>query len=106
MAVFTVEFDAAIQSLDALKAAVYRMIGTASCQIESRDGRWLCRLETTPDQRKQNAPSLDEIRMRFLDLVADENLRERITAKTEIHRNLILALAFGSLANESAKTNS
>ena len=33
---------------------------------------------------------------RFLDLVTDENLRERIAVQTEPTRNLILALAFGA----------
>ena len=38
------------------------------------------------------------LRERFLDLVIDENLRLRIAEKTESVRNVILALAFGSLA--------
>jgi hypothetical protein len=39
------------------------------------------------------------LKTRFLDLVTDENLRERITARTDGVRNVILSLAFGSLAN-------
>src|SRR5450631_312558 len=39
-----VEFDGAIQSLDALNAAAYRLIDIASCQIEKADGRFLCKL--------------------------------------------------------------
>jgi hypothetical protein len=42
----------------------------------------------------------ETLRARFLDLVADENLRESIAARTEPVRNLILSLAFGSLAAE------
>jgi hypothetical protein len=35
-----VEFDASIQSLSALEAAAYRLIGTATCQIKRTDGRF------------------------------------------------------------------
>jgi hypothetical protein len=38
------------------------------------------------------------LKERFLNLVADENLRTRVAEKTEGVRNVILALAFGSLA--------
>ena len=40
----------------------------------------------------------DLLRERFLDLVTDENLRLRVAEKTDGVRNVILALAFGSLA--------
>ena len=36
--------------------------------------------------------------MHFLDLVTDENLREKIAAETNGVRDVILALAFGTLA--------
>jgi hypothetical protein len=38
------------------------------------------------------------LKERFLNLVADENLRARVAEKTEGVRNVILALAFASLA--------
>jgi hypothetical protein len=41
----------------------------------------------------------EALKSHFLDLVTDENLRERIAARTEGLRNVILSLAFGSLAN-------
>lgn len=91
------EFDSSAQTLSALQAAAYRLIGTASCQIEKADTRWVCRLEANGGRTP--APShKDALRAHFIDLVTDENLRERIAAKTEPVRNLILALAFGSLA--------
>src|SRR5262249_1875600 len=87
-----VEFDCKVQSLSALQAATYRLIGTATCQIEKIGDRWHCRLDARP------AAPLFDLRTRFLDLVADENMRERISSSTDPVRNLILPLAFGSLA--------
>jgi hypothetical protein len=48
------------------------------------------------------AGGVDEeaIRTRFLDLVTDENLREKIAAETAGVRDVIIALAFGALARE------
>jgi His-Xaa-Ser system protein HxsD len=91
------EFDATIQTLAALTAASYRLIGLAHCQIEKVDGRFVCHLSG----RAEDAKSTDMmfIKSHFLDLVSDENLRERLAAKTEPLRNLILSLAFGSLAS-------
>ena len=95
-----VEFDGSIQSLDALNAAAYRLVGLATCQIDKEGDRLVCKL--TP--RKPPAPNKDadqdSIRLHFIDLVTDENLRERISVKTEPVRNLILSLAFGSLASQ------
>lgn len=57
----------------------------------------LCRL--TP--KKALAGDADEaLRARFLDLVTDENLREKVAAETAGVRDVILALAFGALARE------
>jgi len=94
-----VEFRKRDQSLGALQEAAYRLIGDGSCQIQSIDEAYVCQL-TPAGSRKQ--ADLD-LRARFLDLVTDENLREKISAQTEPTRNLILALAFGALANEADK---
>jgi His-Xaa-Ser system protein HxsD len=95
-----VEFDAGIQSLAALEAAAYRLIGTATCQIKRTDGRFICDLAVqsgkTANERLPDNP--DALKSHFLYLVTDENLRARLAAKTEGMRNVILALAFGSLA--------
>ena len=94
-----VEFDAAVQSLDAINAAAYRLIGIASCQIENSGGTFLCRL--TPNaSASQKLAGIESVRLQFIDLVTDESLREKIAAKTEPVRNLILSLAFGSLAQK------
>jgi His-Xaa-Ser system protein HxsD len=95
-----VEFDASIQSLGALEAAAYRLIGTASCHIRQIDGRFVCRLAAQSDKSTNESlsDSADALKSHFLNLVTDENLRVRLAGKTEGIRNVILALAFGSLA--------
>lgn len=93
-----VDFDASIQGLGALDAAAYRLIGTATCQIDRVADRYVCRLVASANLQKGAAPDPDDLRERFLNLVVDENLRARVAEKTEGLRNVILALAFGSLA--------
>jgi His-Xaa-Ser system protein HxsD len=93
-----VDFDASIQTLNALQAAAYRLIGTATCRIEEVNGRFVCRLETQDRSLRGGIVDSDQLKTRFLDLVTDENLRARVAEKTTGIRNLILALAFGSLA--------
>jgi His-Xaa-Ser system protein HxsD len=97
MAEILIEFDRSTQSIGALREAAYRIIRDASCQIESADDRYLCRLTS------KQGPSSTEIggerlRENFLDLVTDENLREKVAAETSGVRDVILALAFGALA--------
>ncbi len=82
------------QSLGALREAAYRLIGRASCLIESSDGVHSCRLTGASGAFSTEA----DLRARFLDLVTDENLREKLRAETSGTRDLILALAFGALA--------
>ncbi|WP_439360100.1 hypothetical protein [Bradyrhizobium sp. DASA03007] len=93
-----VDFDSSVQSLSALDAAAYRLIGTATCQIERAGDRYVCRLVSSANPQRRAALSSDELKERFLNLVADENLRSRVAEKTEGVRNVILALAFGALA--------
>ena len=96
----TVEFDAATQGLDALRAAAYRLIGSATCEIAEVNGRFICNLTASSKGRKPRYGDPESLRTDFLDLVTDENLRERVAARTEGVRNVILALAFGSLADQ------
>ena len=93
-----VDFDSSIQGLGALDAAAYRLIGTATCQIDRIGDRYVCRVIESGSLQKRQSLSSDDLRERFLNLVADENLRSRVAEKTEGVRNVILALAFGSLA--------
>ncbi|UVO30389.1 hypothetical protein [Bradyrhizobium arachidis] len=95
--VVAVDFDSSIQSLSALDAAAYRLIGTATCRVDRARDRYVCRLASSNPQ-KGAVLSSDELKERFLNLVADENLRARVAEKTEGVRNVILALAFGALA--------
>ena len=88
-----VEFGSS-QSLGALREAAYRLIGEASCLIDTVGDLHICRL--TP----KGAQADEAIRTRFLDLVTDENLREKVTAETSPIRDVIVALAFGALARE------
>jgi His-Xaa-Ser system protein HxsD len=87
------EFSASTQTVDALKEAAYRLIGQATCHIDKADGRYLCRLRAS-----QPSLSDDELRARFLHLVTDENLREKVGRETNRLRDVIVALAFGSIA--------
>lgn len=93
-----VDFDSSVQSLGALDAAAYRLIGTATCRIDRVGDRYVCRLASAANPQKGAALSADDLKERFLNLVTDENLRTRVAEKTEGIRNVILALAFGSLA--------
>lgn len=89
-----VEFGSS-QPIGALREAAYRLIGEASCLIDTVDARHVCRLTS------KNALTCEEaIRLRFLDLVTDENLREKVAAETAGVRDVIVALAFGALARE------
>lgn len=95
----TVEFDASIQTLGALEAAAYRLIASATCQIERSSDRFVCQLTPKTSHGHKDSLSRSVLRERFLDLVTDENIRMRLAEKTEGVRNVILALAFGSLAS-------
>jgi His-Xaa-Ser system protein HxsD len=92
------DFDATIQSLGALEAAAYRLIGVATCAIERQEGRFVCLLAARSESLRGGRLTADDLKLKFLDLVTDENLRARIAEKTDGLRNVILALAFGSLA--------
>lgn len=95
MGEFTLRFDPATQSLDALNASAYRMIGIAICQTKLVDGDYVVTL-TTQDHKADD----EDVRRRFLATVIDENLRAQIAKRTEPVRNLILALAFGAMAEK------
>ena len=99
-----VDFDSSIQGLQALDAAAYRLIGTATCQIDRIGNRYVCRVIQSGSSQKRQSLSSDDLRERFLNLVADENLRTRVAEKTEGVRNVILALAFGSLVADQKNT--
>ena len=92
-----VEFGSS-QSIGALREAVYRLIGEASCLIDTVEGRHICRL--TPKRALATETDESAIRTRLLDLVTDENLREKVAAETSGIRDVIVALAFGALARE------
>lgn len=91
-----VDFSSSTQSLGALQEATYRLIGQASSHIDEANGRYVCRL--SPSQARLQG---DELRSYFLNLVTDENLREKVRTETDRLRDVIVALAFGSLAEES-----
>jgi His-Xaa-Ser system protein HxsD len=87
-----VDFDAATQSLTALNAAAYRLAGAATCQIDKDGERYVCRLMAV------GKSDPEALRIQYLQLVTDENVRDGLRTRTEPVRNLILSLAFGSLA--------
>lgn len=92
-----VEFDCSTQGIGALREAAYRIIRDASCQIEVAGERYLCRL-TPKEGRSSVSPGGEGLREHFLDLVTNENLREKVATETSGVRDVILALAFGALA--------
>jgi His-Xaa-Ser system protein HxsD len=96
--VVVVEFGTAVQSLGALQAAAYRLIGTANCQIDKVSDAYACQLTPVNNPAKNMLSDPETLKAHFIDLVTDENLREQIAVRTEGVRNVILALAFGSLA--------
>jgi His-Xaa-Ser system protein HxsD len=98
-----VEFGSS-QSIGALREAAYRLIGEASCLIDTVDARHVCRL--TPKKALAGEVDQEAIRARLLDLVTDENLREKVAAETVGVRDVILALAFGALAREREDSGS
>jgi His-Xaa-Ser system protein HxsD len=95
MSDIVVDFCSSTQSFGALQEAAYRLIGQAACRIDEADGRYVCWLSPSQSQLKG-----DELRAYFLNLVTDENLREKVRRETDRLRDVIVALAFGSLAEE------
>lgn len=95
-----VSFQAQTQAIEALRAAAYRLIGIATCQISEVDGTWICKLERSDATGRRNAMASDELRDHFINLVTDENLRLSIEKRTEPLRNVILSLAFGALTQD------
>src|SRR3974390_2890760 len=79
----TLEFDRSTQTLGALESAAYRLIGTATCQIEQSNERFVWHLARKASATQGERLSGDLLRERFLDLVTDENLRLRVAEKTE-----------------------
>jgi His-Xaa-Ser system protein HxsD len=95
-----VEFDCAIQSIGVLQEAAYRLIGLASCVIERAGDRYVCRLVPKNNDIARSL-SEQELRQRLIDLVTDEALREKVAAETAGVRDVIVALAFGALAQQN-----
>jgi len=102
MTSLVIEYSAATQSLGALREAAYRLIGHGSCQIETVGDVHRCLIEPAPRRHRPD----DELRSMFIDLVTDENLREKLATETAATRHLILALAFGALASKDDASSS
>jgi His-Xaa-Ser system protein HxsD len=99
-----VEFNTKVQSLEALQAAAYRLIGSATCTIDQMGDRFICRLTAAKNPARQEFLDHQILKAHFLDLVTDENVRETVAAKTDGVRNVILSLAFGSLAKSQGQS--
>jgi His-Xaa-Ser system protein HxsD len=95
MATTTVEFDQATQSLEVLNAAAYRLLGSAICKIDPIGTKYVVSVAASAAA----STDVDDLGRRFMATVIDENVRQQIAQRTEPVRNLILALAFGSLAH-------
>ena len=86
-----VSFDAAVYSVDAVKAACYRFIDRFASDIEVRGGRIICHIKF--DSKLSNAAhesQIDDLKKEIL----DQDLRLKLKAETEPIRNLILSHAF------------
>jgi His-Xaa-Ser system protein HxsD len=94
-----VEFDSAIQSVGPLREAAYRLIGLASCILDASGDRYVCRLQLNESEAARGVGE-QGLRRRFIDLVTDENLREKVSVETAGIRDVVLALAFGALAEQ------
>ena|ERR1700687_770580 len=70
-----VDFDSSIQTLGALEAAAYRLLGIATCQIERVNDRFVCHLAAQTHPSRRDQLDTDSLKIQFLNLVADENLR-------------------------------
>ena len=99
MSDIVLEFSTRSQGLGAIQEAAYRIIAKASCQLDSSDQLHVCRL--TPKSAKADH---HQLRCEFLDLVTDENLREKVRLETSGIKDVILALAFGALASPEQPT--
>src|SRR5436309_13087968 len=86
----TLDFSTKTQSLSALQSTLYRLIGTAVGTVEQVDERFLCKLEPASKPLRGRPVGRDALKQRFLELLADENLRETIATKTEPQRNVLL----------------
>src|SRR6202048_1271974 len=67
-----VDFDSSIQTLGALEAAAYRLIGTATCQIERVNDRFVCHLTAQTHPSRRDQLDTDSLKIPFLNLVADK----------------------------------
>lgn len=92
-----VQFDRSTQSIGPLQEAAYRLLPRATCLIASEEDRYVCRLE--PKVGVGQSVDDKSLRQHFIDLVTDENLREKVSFETRQVRDVVLALAFGALAN-------
>lgn len=102
MSEITISFDSTTQDIGPLREAAYRLIGVCSCKIDRIDGRYECHL-IPASGTDEDARALHR---RFLDVVNDENLRDKISRQTAPVRDLILALAFGALINPEQSNES
>jgi His-Xaa-Ser system protein HxsD len=87
-----------------LREAAYRFASIGTCHVDVVEGQWSCTLDGVKDAAGR-VPAPDDLRRRFIELVNDENLREKLEVRTGSLRNVIVALAFGALAQKSATTS-
>jgi His-Xaa-Ser system protein HxsD len=79
-----------------LRAAAYRMVGSATCEVDMLEGKWVCKLSGFGP----GIQSAENVKQQFIAILNDENLREQIESRVAPMRNVIVALAFGALARD------
>ena len=94
-----IEFDRETQNLAPIQEAAYKFLNFGSCHITRKQQKLVCTLAPRPGTKATK----EQLRSKFLDLVTDENLRETIAGQTNRIRDVIVALAFGSIAKFDAE---
>jgi His-Xaa-Ser system protein HxsD len=91
-----VDFEQSIHSADAIQRAAYKFAASFAVDLQLIGSAYRCTLHP-----RTEAPLDGFLLADFRSEVLDQTLRERIRTETEGVRNLILAVAFSKLPQDS-----
>lgn len=98
--IYSIEFDSAIFTVDALKKAALTVVAHAVIDIRKSGANWVCSIEFLKAKDRLAAREfIDNFRIEVL----DQDLRERIASETHAVRNLVLGLAFSKTGLQSSE---
>jgi len=89
---FNIEINSSIYSLLVCQKACYALMNYMSCKIDHVGNGFLIEINVANECDK----TLDDLKHLLLDELLDYALREKISEKTELVRNLILSNAFSN----------